>query len=438
MPVRSDAASGTPVETRDAALVSGQPPEIAQTLALLSSLQGDDIRLLVPEHDLADPEISIVIPALNEEVTISEFVGWCQTGLANAGVRGEILIVDSSHDSTPQKALAAGARVLRTPKRGLGRAYIDAIPFIRGKYVLLGDADLTYDFREIQPFLDKFRQGFEFIMGSRFSGTIEDGAMPPLHRYFGTPVTNWMLNFLYSARFSDIHCGMRGITRAALVDMDLQSQEWEYASETIIKSIHMGLRTSEVPIHFYKDRQGRLSHHRRGNPFSSWYAGWVNLRAFFVHDATFFLYKPGLVLLALGLLLTVPLAAGPVTVGPITFSLHWLLLGITVSILGLQSTFMGILAKCLYDYSGAQTRRWAAVFSYTRSVALSAAIFSAGLLLQLPLVRDYIRFNFRLEWVSQPRYHTAIEGLWLVMTSFLLFTMTLLVHALDKTRRWQR
>ncbi len=405
---------------------------------LLDALQGKDVELLVPENDVYDPEISIVIPALNEEVTISEFVEWCRTGLAEAGVRGEVLIIDSSNDSTPARALAAGARVLKTPKRGLGRAYIDAIPFIRGKYVLLGDADLTYDFRKIGPFLDKFRAGYEFIMGSRFKGTIEDGAMPPLHRYFGTPVTNWMLNFVYAADFSDIHCGMRGLTRAALIDMDLQSQEWEYASEMIIKSMYMGLRTGEVPIHFYKDREGRVSHLRRENPFNNWYSGWITLRAFFVHGATFFLYKPGIVLLVLGTLLTVPLSFGPVTVGSLTFSLHWMLFGITLAILGLQSTFLGILAKALYDYSGAQSRRWARIFSYNRSVVLSAAGFGLGLLLQLPLVRDYVRLGFTLPSVSAPPYHLAITGLWLMMSSFIVFTMTLLLQALVKVRRWQR
>src|SRR5260370_594906 len=405
---------------------------------LLDALQGKDVELLVPENDVYDPEISIVIPALNEEVTISEFVEWCRTGLAEAGVRGEVLIIDSSNDSTPARALAAGARVLKTPKRGLGRAYIDAIPFIRGKYVLLGDADLTYDFRKIGPFLDKFRAGYEFIMGSRFKGTIEDGDMPPMHRYFGTPVTNWMLNFVYAADFSDIHCGMRGLTRAALIDMDLQSQEWEYASEMIIKSMYMGLRTCEVPIHFYKDREGRVSHLRRENPFNNWYSGWITLRAFFVHGATFFLYKPGIVLLVLGTLLTVPLSFGPVTVGSLTFSLHWMLFGITLAILGLQSTFLGILAKALYDYSGAQSRRWARIFSYNRAVVLSAAGFGLGLLLPLPLVRDYVHLGFTLPSVAAPPYHMAITGLWLMMSSFIVFTMTLFLQALVKVRRWQR
>ena len=413
-------------------------PPIDPVAALLASLQSPGVQLLLPTDDVANPEVSIVIPALNEELTITEFVEWCRTGLEKAGVRGEILIVDSSKDSTAEKALAAGARVLKAPKRGLGRAYIDAIPFIRGQYVLLGDADLTYDFREIQPFLEKFRQGYEFIMGSRFLGHIEPGAMPPLHRYFGTPVTNWMLNFLYSANFSDIHCGMRGITSAALRDMELQSQEWEYASEMIIKSMYMGLRTCEVPIHFYKDREGRVSHLRRENPFNNWYSGWITLRAFFVHGPAFFLYKPGLMLLGLGLLLTLPLAAGPVTIGPITFSLHWMLLGITLAILGLQSTFMGILAKSLCDYSGAQTRKWSRIFAYNRSVVLSGAGFLLGMLLPLRLVRDYFRLGFTLASVSAPPYHWAITGLWLMMSSFLLFTMTLFLHALVKTRRWQR
>jgi hypothetical protein len=247
-----------------------------------------------------------------------------------------------------------------------------------------------------------------------------------------------MLNFLYSANFSDIHCGMRGITRSAFLDMDLQSQEWEYASEMIIKSIYMGLKTCEVPIHFYKDRDGRLSHHKRGKSFSNWYAGWINLKAFFVHDASFFLYKPGIVMLALGLLLTLPLLAGPVTVGPITFSLHWMLLGVTLAILGLQSLFMGILAKSLLDYSGAQGRKWSRILSYNRSVVLSAAGFVAGLLLPVPLVLEYIHQHFLLPANSEPAYHLAVAGLWLMMSSFLAFTNTLLLHAFVKTRRWQR
>ena len=164
----------------------------------------------------------------------------------------------------------------------------------------MGDCDCTYDFRELAPFVEKFRGGAEFIMGSRFRGYIEPGSMPPLHRYLGTPVTTWILNVIFGSRFSDIHCGMRGITRDALARMDLRSQSWEYASEMVLKSVHMELRTEEVPIRFLKDREGRLSHHKRSGWFSPWQAAWINLRAMFVYGADFFLFKPGLLLLALG------------------------------------------------------------------------------------------------------------------------------------------
>jgi glycosyltransferase involved in cell wall biosynthesis len=217
-----------------------------------------EMDLLLPDDDVADPELSIVIPAYNEELTISEFVAWCQEGLLLAQVRGEVLVVDSSTDRTAELALAGGARVLRTPKRGLGRAYIDAGPYIRGRYVLMGDADCTYDFRELAPFVEKLRQGYEFAMGSRWLGTIEDGAMPALHRYVGTPATTWLLNRIYGSRFTDIHCGMRCISRDALQRMGLASQSWEYASEMVLKSVLMELRTTEVPVTFYRDRNGRM------------------------------------------------------------------------------------------------------------------------------------------------------------------------------------
>jgi glycosyltransferase involved in cell wall biosynthesis len=387
-----------------------------------------EIELLVPADDVSDPEFSIVIPALNEQLTITDFIAWCHEGMRKAGVRGEILIVDSSKDRTAELALASGARVLKTPKRGLGRAYLDALPFIRGKYVLLGDCDCTYDFRELTPFVEKFRGGAEFIMGSRFRGYIEPGSMPPLHRYLGTPVTTFILNVIFSSRFSDIHCGMRGITRDALARMDLRSQSWEYASEMVLKSVHMDLRTEEVPIRFLKDRDGRLSHHKRSGWFSPWQAAWINLRAMFVYGADFFLFKPGLLTLALGLLLTLPLSLRPLTLGPITFSLHWMWLGVSLSILGLQCVFMGILTQVFFDYSGAVTKRWFARFPYTRTVGIAAGLFTSGGALTALLAVSYVRHNYRLPDVSASN-HLGVTGLLLMIVGFMTFTFTLLLHS---------
>jgi hypothetical protein len=384
--------------------------------------------LLVPDSDVQDPEVSLVIPALNEEITIGLFLDWCKEGLAEAGTRGEVLIVDSSTDRTTAIALSKGARVLRTARRGLGRAYIDSVPFIRGKYVILGDCDCTYDFRELSPFVEKFRAGAEFVMGSRMRGYIEPGAMPALHRYMGTPVTTWLLNFIFSSRFSDIHCGMRGITRAALERMRLRSQSWEYASEMVLKSVHMSLRTDEVPIRFLKDQDGRLSHHKRSGWLSPWSAAWINVRAMLVYGADFFLFRPGFVLTILGLALLVPLSFGPIQVGPMVLSIHWMLLGLTLATLGIQCVFQGILAQVFFDYSGEVTQRWLARFEYTRTVCLSLAAFVAGVALNGWLVAYYLHHAFRLT-LDAPVNNLGVTGIFLMIAGFVTFTFTLLLHS---------
>jgi glycosyltransferase involved in cell wall biosynthesis len=399
--------------------------------ALAMNPESDGLELLLPTAqgaDVVEPELSIVIPALNEQLTIGMFVDWCKEGLAKAGVAGEILIVDSSTDRTSEIAREGGARVLKAPKRGLGRAYIDSLPYIRGKYVLMGDCDCTYDFRELGPFVEKFRGGSEFVMGSRFRGYIEPGSMPPLHRYLGTPVTTWILNVIFSSHFSDIHCGMRGISRDALERMKIRSQSWEYASEMVLKSVHMGLRTDEVPIRFLKDQEGRTSHHKRSGWFSPWAAAWINLRAMLVYGADFFLYRPGFLLTALGLALLLPLSFGQVTLGPITFSIHWMLLGLTLATLGLQCIYLGILAQVFFDYSGEKTKRWFSRFPYTRTVAISWGTIFSGVLLEGWLVAHYVNHGLRLTF-DAPVNYLGVTGLFLMIAGFVTFTFTLLLHA---------
>jgi glycosyltransferase involved in cell wall biosynthesis len=386
------------------------------------------LELRTPEKDVEDPEISIVVPALNEALTIADFVDWAKEGLAKSGARGEILIVDSSTDDTATIALAHGARVLVAPKRGLGRAYIDSLPYIRGKYVVMGDCDCTYDFRELTPFVERFRDGAEFVMGSRFRGYIEPGSMPPLHRYLGTPVTTWILNVIFGSHFSDIHCGMRGMSKDALLRMRLQSQSWEYASEMVLKSVRMKLRTEEVPIRFLKDRDGRMSHHKRSGWFSPWAAAWINLRAMFIYGADFFLYRPGFLLAALGALLTFPLAAGPIALGPVTLSLFSMLVGVTLATLGVQCIYMGILAQMFFDYSGEVRRRWYRRFPYTRTVLLAFAAFVAGAAFVVSLLVFYVRHGYTLA-PEEPITHLAALGLLSMIVGFTTFTFTLLLHA---------
>ncbi len=388
----------------------------------------DRVSLLVPERDVEDPELSIVIPALNEELTIDLFVAWCQQGLADAGVRGEVLIVDSSTDTTAERACSAGARVLRVPKRGLGRAYMDAIPHIRGQWVLMGDADCTYDFRLLGPFVERFKDGFEYVMGSRWKGSIEPGAMPWLHQKLGTPITTWVLNRLFSSRFSDIHCGMRGITKDALVRMDLQSQSWEYASEMVLKSVQMELRTAEVPVRFLKDQEGRVSHHKRAGWFSPWQAAWINLRAMFVYGSDFFVYKPGILLTLLGLILTLALSFGNVTVGAVTLSLNWQFLGLAIFVVGLQAFFSGCIAQVLFDYTGRRRARWLRIFAYTRTMLIAFGLIVAGAALAVPLAVAYLNNNLSLTATNLAQDHLAVTGLAAAIAGAELFAFVLLLN----------
>jgi glycosyltransferase involved in cell wall biosynthesis len=369
-------------------------------------------------------ELSIVVPALNEAVTVGEFVAWCQEGLRRAGVTGQILLVDSSTDATPQIALAGGAEVLRVPKRGLGRAYIDAIPYIRGQWVVMGDADLTYDFREVGAFVAGFQSGAEFVMGSRFAGNIEAGAMPRLHRYFGTPLTTWLLNAIYRSRYTDIHCGMRGLTHAALLRINLKSQSWEYASEMVLKAARLGLRTTEVPVKFYKDREGRLSHHRRMGWLSPWIAGWLNLKVMLVYSPDTFLLVPGAVFLAAGLLLSLSLAFGPIVFGGIGFNLNWMLLGVTCATLGYSCAQIGLLARIMHGLRPGISGTVQRVLTYNRGMVVAGVCGAIGVLLEAMLVSRYIQQGLRLTAISYP----SILGLLLIILGFQTFCFTLLLE----------
>jgi glycosyltransferase involved in cell wall biosynthesis len=382
----------------------------------------------LPEQDVDHaplPElVSIVVPCLNEELTIGEFVDWCFEGLRGVGVEGEVIIVDSSTDHSPEIAEEHGARVLRVPKRGLGRAYIDAIPEIRGTYVIMGDCDLTYDFRELAPFVERLRAGAEFVMGNRFGGYIEPAAMPRLHRYFGTPVTTWILNLMYGTSFGDIHCGMRAMRTDALKRIGLQSEGWEYASEMILKAVKLRLRLDQVPVRFYRDREGRMSHHKRSGWSSPWIAGWNNLRVMFLYAPDFFLLVPSTVIFVGGFLLSLALARGAIDVGSFAFDVNWMLLAMTMTTLGYSGVQLGVLSRVYYDFDHAYTLRVLKIMSYNRGVLASLAFVAIGLVPNVALLVRWISGGLRLSTLSHP----AIFGLLLIVVGWQTFGFTLLLH----------
>jgi glycosyltransferase involved in cell wall biosynthesis len=380
------------------------------------------------------PEVSIVVPCLNEELTVGEFVDWCHEGLAAANVRGEVLIIDSSTDRSPIIAAEHGARVITVPKRGLGQAYIDAIAYVRGDIVIMGDCDLTYDFRELAGFVEAIRDGHDVVMGTRTRGVIEPGAMPALHRYFGSPATTMMFNLIYGTRFSDIHCGMRAISLSALKRMELESPGWEYASEMILKARRLAMHTTEVPVRFWKDREGRESHLKRGGWRTPWIAGWDSLRVMFLYAPDFFLLRPGAVLLAAGLGLSAALTPGPFSALGIGFNLHWMLLAIVVATVGYSAVQLALLARVFYDFDKRTTDRILNLVTYNRGVAASGLLILVGLVPNLQLLIRWLSHSFHLPAIQ----YSSVSGLLLLILGFQTFGFTLLLHMMGRRSRLRR
>jgi glycosyltransferase involved in cell wall biosynthesis len=380
------------------------------------------------------PEVSIVVPCLNEEVTVGEFVDWCFEGLVAAGVSGEVLIIDSSTDRSPEIAAERGARVITVPRRGLGRAYIDALPYVRGHILIMGDCDLTYDFRDLTGFIEAIRDGNEFVMGTRTRGQIEPGSMPALHRYFGSPATTLMFNVIYGTRFSDIHCGMRALTRQAFVRLDLESSGWEYASEMILKARRLGLRTTEVPVRFWKDREGRESHLKRGGWKTPWIAGWDSLRVMFLYAPDFFLLWPGVILTVLGIILAVALSGGPFHALGIGFDLHWMLFGVVCATLGYGALQLALLARVFYAFDPAATARLLSLVTYNRGVLTSLVLVVVGAVPEVVLLMRWISHGLALSSFQ----YSSVLGLLLIILGFQTFAFTLLLHMMGRRHELER
>lgn len=373
-------------------------------------------------------KVSIVVPALNEELTIGDFVEWCKEGLSKVEGGGEIIIVDSSTDKTPEIAREHGARVLSVPKRGLGRAYIDALPEIHGSYIIMGDSDCTYDFREIDAFVEKLDEGYEFVMGTRMKGSIEDGAMPALHRYFGTPLTTWILNRMYNCRYSDIHCGMRAMTKNAFERINLESQSWEYASEMVLKAAKLKLKTAEVPIKFYKDREGRVSLHKRAGWFSPWLAGWLNLKVMFEYAPSFFLKWPGILSMFFGALIAALAIAGKFFTVFERFNIAWLTASLMFITVGYQAWQLSVLSEVYYGYDRKLREWFRNNFTYNRGVLTGFALMFTGLTALLRFFIFYVSNGFRLSQI----YFTPLFGAMFTVVGFQTFTFTLLIRMLFK------
>jgi glycosyl transferase family 2 len=291
-------------------------------------------------------ELTVVMPCLNEAETVATCVCKAVGFIADNGISGEVVVADNgSTDGSRQLAQDAGARVVPIPERGYGNALMGGILAARGEYVIMGDADDSYDFTNLMPFVEELRKGADLVMGNRFKGGIAPGAMPPLHRYFGNPLLSFIGRLFFRSKIGDFHCGLRGFRRDSAIRLGLQATGMEFASEMVVKATLAKQQITEVPTTLAKDGRSRPPHLR------SWRDGWRHLRFLLLFSPRWLFFIPGLALLVLGLGLGAAVAAGPLTIGGVSFDVDTLVAcGACVDI-GFQAVLFWLFTQV---YAGAE------------------------------------------------------------------------------------
>jgi glycosyltransferase involved in cell wall biosynthesis len=319
-------------------------------------------------------ELSVLMPCLNEAETLATCIRKAQCALESLNVSGEVIVADNgSTDGSPEIAERLGARVVHVAEKGYGSALRGGIEAARGKYIIMGDADDSYDFTNLGPFLDKLRAGYELVMGNRFKGGIEPLAMPPLHRYLGNPVLTGIGRLFFRSPCGDFHCGLRGFSKAAIESLDLRTSGMEFASEQVVKASLRKLRIAEVPTTLSLDGRSRPPHLR------SWRDGWRHLRFLLLYSPRWLFLYPGLLLMLLGALAGGWLLVGPRVVDGITFDVHTLLYAALAIIIGYQTVTFAVFTKVFGITEGLlpEDPRLTVLF---RHVTLETGLIAGGLL----------------------------------------------------------
>jgi glycosyltransferase involved in cell wall biosynthesis len=285
-------------------------------------------------------ELSIVIPCLNEAETVGVCIRKASRFLETCAVRGEIVIADNgSTDESRTIAAAEGARIVPVERRGYGAAVLGGIAAAKGRFVIMGDADDSYDFLNLESFLNKLRTGADLVMGNRFRGRIEPGAMPFLHRYLGNPVLSFLGRLFFGVKAGDLHCGLRGFNRQRMLDLNLRSTGMEFASEMVVRSALAGYAIAEVPIVLYPDGRSRPPHLR------TWRDGWRHLRFLLMYSPRWLFLYPGLALLVFGIIGSSLLLPGPFFIGQVGIDIHTFIVACMCILLGTQSIGFAVVAR---------------------------------------------------------------------------------------------
>jgi glycosyltransferase involved in cell wall biosynthesis len=383
----------------------------------------------------APVELTVLMPCLDEARTVGACVAKARETCRAHGIDAEILVADNgSSDGSQRLARESGARVIHVPARGYGAALRAGIDAARGRFVVIADADDSYDFGDIPAFLAQLRSGADLVVGSRFRGTIHPGAMPVLHRFLGNPVLTWILNLFFGAGVSDAHCGMRGFSRAAIRALSLRSSGMEFASEMIIRAAQEKLSVREVPTSLRPDGRGRRPHLR------TWRDGWRHLRFMLLFSPLWLFLVPGSIISAAGLVLATAVAFATVNVFGHQLNTHFALLGSSLAIVGVQLSMLGLFAKAVFVLDGigrsAGAERLLEGLRLETGIVAGASTFLAGLTVDARILAGWIATHGGA--LDAKATHLAIlggtlcaVGLEIVFSSFFLSILKA-----SRTGRW--
>ncbi len=359
------------------------------------------------------PVVSAIIPCLNEEETLGICINKIKQTFERLNIDGEIVVGDNgSTDKSVEIATSLGAVVAHQPVKGYGAAIQAAVEKASSDWMIMADADDSYDWTNLKPFLDELEKGHDLVMGNRFQGTIHEGAMPFLHKYLGNPVLSKIPKILYKIKIGDFHCGMRGFTRDAWNRMKLASPGMEFATEMVIRASEENLSISEIPIDLYPDKRSRPPH------LQTFRDGWRHLRFIMTYAPNYLYLLPGLLMLALGLTTQVVLFNGPVTLFGQYFGIHFLALGLMIFFLGFSITTMGLTAR-VYLVNNARLRKDAVTrwinrnFHLEKYLLIAAALFLIGFVIDMKILIEWLKSTGPMDETN----HHAFIASGLIVTS---------------------
>ena len=376
-------------------------------------------------------ELTILMPCLNEELTLGTCIKKAKKFLEQHQIKGEIVIGDNgSTDNSISIAQSLGARVVNIPQKGYGSALIGGIKAAKGTYIIMGDSDDSYDFSNLMPYVEQLRTGYDLVMGNRFKGGIEKGAMPFLHRYLGNPVLSFIGRLFFGTSIKDFHCGLRGFNRERMLSVGLECPGMEFASEMVVKSILNDFKVTEVPTTLSKDGRDRPPH------LNTWRDGWRHLRFLLLYSPAWLFLYPGLFLFVFGIALTIVLLIQPIQLLGVELDVHTMVYSAASAFIGLQFLFFFVFSRTYASLNGLLPKDNLYKF-YKRSFSLEKGLIVGGLLLLLGLVLVAVAWT---SWRAvdfgslQPRetlrlvlpsVFCIIGGIQIVQSSFLLSILEL-------------